>query len=76
MEKNERAELKSGDFMSLERLSQRNPDFPPKSIYWLRYSRRDDDQLMACFRVLGRKLLVSEQAFLAYVNSQRGSNER
>lgn len=67
---------RSGDFMELDQFEDRNPYFKKKRVYWLRYILRGDARFMGCFRQINRRLLICESEFLAWVDSQRGSNEK
>jgi len=62
------------EFFTVRQLSQKHPAFPEGGLRWLIFNEHQNG-FFKCVRRVGRKVLIEENAFLDWLDSQRGGQK-
>ncbi len=64
--------MESGQFSTVEQFAQKFPAFTPASLRWMLFNRETNGLDTAVVQI-GRRILIDEQAFVAWLREHRGS---
>ncbi len=64
--------MEISQFKTVEQLASANPAFSKSSLRWMMFNRASNG-LDAAVIQIGRKVLIDEQAFVAWLDQRRGN---